>query len=60
MQTRLTQKELKFGIYVGSKGKEREGVNIWFLGKYVWPRRAKVKMAEGVKVDMANVEGKRW
>jgi hypothetical protein len=56
----MTQKELKFGIYVGSKGKEREGVNIWFLGKYVWPRRAKVKMAEGVKVDMAKVEGKRW
>lgn len=39
MKTRLTQKDLWFGIYVGKKGSLNEGINIWFSGRFVWPMK---------------------
>jgi hypothetical protein len=37
MKVRLTQKDLKFGIYVGPKDSINPGLSIWFAGRYVWP-----------------------
>lgn len=37
MKVRLTQKDLKFGIYRGVKGSLNPGLSIWFAGRYIWP-----------------------
>ena len=37
MKVRLTQKDLKFGIYVGPKASINPGLSIWFAGRYIWP-----------------------
>lgn len=46
---RLTQKDLKFGIYWGRDGKEKAGLHIWLNGRYVWPRERKVMALVKVK-----------
>jgi hypothetical protein len=35
MKERLTQKDLKFGVYLGPKGSINSGLNIWWNGRYV-------------------------
>ena len=37
MKVRLTQKDLKFGVYLGPKDSINPGLSIWFAGRYVWP-----------------------
>jgi hypothetical protein len=37
MKVRLTQKDLKFGIYLGPKNSLNPGLSIWFAGRYIWP-----------------------
>ena len=37
MKVRLTQKDLLFGIYRGSKESINPGLSIWFAGRYIWP-----------------------
>ena len=37
MKVRLTQKDLKFGVYLGPKDSINPGLSIWFAGRYIWP-----------------------
>jgi hypothetical protein len=37
MKVRLTQKDLKFGIYWGPKNSLNPGLSIWLAGRYIWP-----------------------
>jgi hypothetical protein len=37
MKARLTQKDLLFGIYWGTKNSFNPGLSVWFNGRYVWP-----------------------
>lgn len=46
---RLTQKDLKFGIYWGRNGKQNSGLHVWIFGRYVWPLEKKVVPPEKVK-----------
>jgi hypothetical protein len=39
MKVRLTQKDLKFGVYWGKKDCLNSGLSLWMFGKYVWPLR---------------------
>lgn len=39
MNERMTQRDLLFGIYRAKKGAVNPGINIWFNGRYVWPRK---------------------
>jgi hypothetical protein len=39
MKERLTQKDLMFGIYRGPKGSINSGLNVWWNGRYMWPRK---------------------
>jgi hypothetical protein len=61
MKVRLTQKDLKFGIYVGTKDSINPGLSIWFLGRYVWPwKRGHGKRqpkAPGLPFEQGTVKG---
>ena len=37
VKSRLTQKDLVFGIYRGGKESLNPGLSIWFAGRYIWP-----------------------
>lgn len=37
MKSKLTQKDLKFGIYWGTKGSLNPGLNVWCFGRFIWP-----------------------
>lgn len=41
MKERLTQRELLFGIYRAPKDSVNPGLNVWFNGRYIWPRNRK-------------------
>ena len=46
-RVRLTQNDLVVGVYRGAAGSPNPGWNLWWRGRYIWPRRRQ-KALEGV------------